>query len=43
MINLGTIQAKLKATPDWVHLFEQQEKATRQAASASGIQVASST
>ncbi|KAM8708441.1 hypothetical protein ACLKA7_015419 [Drosophila subpalustris] len=30
MINLGTIQAKLKATPDWVHLFEQQETATRQ-------------
>ncbi|XP_034480741.1 DNA-directed RNA polymerase III subunit RPC4 [Drosophila innubila] len=43
MINLGTIQAKLKATPDWVHLFEQQEKATRQAAPASGIQAASST
>lgn len=30
MINLGPIQAKLKATPDWVHLFEQQEAATRQ-------------
>lgn len=30
MINLGTIQAKLKATPDWVHLFEQQEAASRQ-------------
>lgn len=31
MINLGPIQAKLKATPDWVHLFEQQEAAAKQA------------
>ncbi|KAH8368717.1 hypothetical protein KR084_008521 [Drosophila pseudotakahashii] len=30
MINLGPIQAKLKATPDWVHLFEQQEAAAKQ-------------
>jgi len=29
MINLGPIQAKLKATPDWVHLFEQQEAAAK--------------
>ncbi|XP_030372791.1 DNA-directed RNA polymerase III subunit RPC4 [Scaptodrosophila lebanonensis] len=29
MINLGPIQAKLKATPDWVHLFKQQEAAAR--------------
>ncbi|KAH8411156.1 hypothetical protein KR222_008817 [Zaprionus bogoriensis] len=30
MINLGPIQAKLKATPDWVHLFEMQEAAAKQ-------------
>ncbi|XP_017072218.1 DNA-directed RNA polymerase III subunit RPC4 [Drosophila eugracilis] len=29
MINLGPIQAKLKATPDWVHLFGQQEAASK--------------
>ncbi|EDV51889.1 DNA-directed RNA polymerase III subunit RPC4 [Drosophila erecta] len=29
MINLGPIQAKLKATPDWVHLFQQQEAASK--------------
>ncbi|XP_064545450.1 DNA-directed RNA polymerase III subunit RPC4 [Drosophila montana] len=34
MINLGPIQAKLKATPDWVHLFQQQETAARQPTSA---------
>ncbi|KAH8373452.1 hypothetical protein KR009_007300 [Drosophila setifemur] len=27
MINLGPIQAKVKATPDWEHLFKQQEAA----------------
>ncbi|XP_022208300.1 DNA-directed RNA polymerase III subunit RPC4 [Drosophila obscura] len=31
MINLGPIQAKIKATPDWVHLFEQQEASKRSA------------
>ncbi|ALC45003.1 CG5147 [Drosophila busckii] len=30
MINLGPIQAKLKATPDWVHLFKQQDAAALQ-------------
>ncbi|XP_034102955.1 DNA-directed RNA polymerase III subunit RPC4 [Drosophila nasuta] len=29
MINLGHIQAKLKATPDWEHLFEQQAREER--------------
>jgi len=29
MINLGPIQAKLKATPDWVHLFQQQDAASK--------------
>ncbi|XP_017863584.1 PREDICTED: DNA-directed RNA polymerase III subunit RPC4 [Drosophila arizonae] len=34
MINLGPIQAKLKATPDWEHLFKQLEADARQPKSA---------
>ncbi|BFF97586.1 DNA-directed RNA polymerase III subunit RPC4 [Drosophila madeirensis] len=34
MINLGPIQAKIKATPDWVHLFEQQDAAKRSVSTA---------
>ncbi|XP_067613565.1 DNA-directed RNA polymerase III subunit RPC4 isoform X2 [Eurosta solidaginis] len=30
MINLGPIQAKLTATPDWEHLMEQEERRQRQ-------------
>ncbi|XP_026848984.1 DNA-directed RNA polymerase III subunit RPC4 isoform X2 [Drosophila persimilis] len=34
MYNLGPIQAKIKATPDWVHLFEQQESSKRNTSTA---------
>ncbi|XP_068149590.1 DNA-directed RNA polymerase III subunit RPC4 [Drosophila tropicalis] len=37
MINLGPVQAKLKATPDWVHLFEQQEANRASATTATNI------